>query len=371
MDLVPQIFDSDHKAVIAVTGGGSGALSRLLTTPGASSLVLEAVVPYAQTALAEWLGRAPEQACCDKTARQMAMASWLRARALADDESEESLIGVGCTASLATTRPKRGEHRLHVAAQTSQRTLCLSLLLEKGARSRQEEEAVAEHAVLAVLGDASGVKRIDLSKTPDGIEASLAEQQAPTEWTELLLDKRQSVGANLPDAELSACVFVSGSFDPLHHGHEEIARIASEISGRPAVFEVALTNADKPPLDFIELQQRLESLGNRPTLLTTAPTFVEKARLAPGGWFAVGADTVERIAEPKFYPKGEEGLFAAIEELGGLGCRFLVFGREIGGVFKTLSEIDLPEPLARLCDGVPENQFREDISSTELREDES
>jgi hypothetical protein len=37
------------------------------------------------------------------------------------------------------------------------------------------------------------------------------------------------------------------------------------------------------------------------------------------------------------------------------------------GRFRVLSDLNLPEPLARLCDEIPEGVFRHDVSSTELR----
>ena len=195
MDLVPAIHASPALAVITVTGGGSGAIERLLTVPGASGTVLEARVPYAHKALADWLGRAPEQSCSAETARQIAMASFQRSRELTAEQpdQEHNLVGIGCTASLVSDRPKRGEHRLHVAAQTSTRTLCLSMLLEKGKRTRQEEEQVATHAVVATLAEAAGVHSMDLTKRPPGIEASFEEKEAPREWTDLLLGKRDLV----------------------------------------------------------------------------------------------------------------------------------------------------------------------------------
>jgi hypothetical protein len=79
--------------------------------------VLEAVVPYSLAALVDWIGGKPDQACSEATARAMAMAAFMRVRELAPDADVEKLIGVGCTASLATDRPKRGERRIHVAVQ--------------------------------------------------------------------------------------------------------------------------------------------------------------------------------------------------------------------------------------------------------------
>jgi hypothetical protein len=44
-----------------------------------------------------------------------------------------------------------------------------------------------------------------------------------------------------------------------------------------------------------------------------------------------------------------------------------VFGRFLNGKFTTMSNVELPAALRRLCDEVPESAFREDVSSTELR----
>src|SRR4051812_4177407 len=54
--LIERIHASGRPLVLAVTGGGSGCISALLQVPGASATVLEAVVPYAATALQQWLG---------------------------------------------------------------------------------------------------------------------------------------------------------------------------------------------------------------------------------------------------------------------------------------------------------------------------
>jgi len=44
-----------------------------------------------------------------------------------------------------------------------------------------------------------------------------------------------------------------------------------------------------------------------------------------------------------------------------------VAGREDQGAYKTLSDVPIPEGLEGLFQGIPERQFREDISSTQLR----
>ncbi|HEY2250431.1 MAG TPA: CinA family protein, partial [Planctomycetaceae bacterium] len=150
-EFVQQIHASGRQIVVAMTGGGSRAISRLLSVPGASRTILEAIVPYAEPALARFLGGKPDQFCSPGTARTMAMAGYRRA--LADAGSPTQALGLACTASLATDRPKHGPHRLHVAAQTRASTRLVSLELEKGARSRDEEETLAADLVLNLLAE--------------------------------------------------------------------------------------------------------------------------------------------------------------------------------------------------------------------------
>ena len=55
--LITRIHGSPTRLVLAVTGGGSGLISSLLSTPGASNTVLECIVPYAPTRPARLVGR--------------------------------------------------------------------------------------------------------------------------------------------------------------------------------------------------------------------------------------------------------------------------------------------------------------------------
>jgi hypothetical protein len=57
----------------------------------------------------------------------------------------------------------------------------------------------------------------------------------------------------------------------------------------------------------------------------------------------------------------------AITALADCGCRFLVFGRTIDRDFRDLPAAEIPQSLRYMCDEVSESEFREDISSTELR----
>jgi nicotinamide mononucleotide (NMN) deamidase PncC len=156
--LVRKIHDSGLQLVLALTGGGSRAVSALLDVPGASRSVIEATVPYAAEALAAWLGATPEHSCSQPTARAMAMAGYQRAvRLMSRREPIPAVAGVACTASLASDRVKRGSHRLHLALQTSSETWARSLVLVKGARTRDEEEHVVMSVVLNLIAERCGI----------------------------------------------------------------------------------------------------------------------------------------------------------------------------------------------------------------------
>lgn len=341
--------------MLILSGGGSGLLAEVLQQPGASRTVLEAQVPYAASALADLLGRDPEQACSESTARAMAMAAFQRARSLAPLENQERLFGLACTASLATDRIKRGAHRAHIAMQTLEATYTAELSLNG---NRQEEEddllVLLWHALAATL-----------SLPLDGLEnrpLTVEETTAPHHWRTLILGEAL-VHATAPhDGRL----LFPGAFNPLHHAHQRMLDIAEARTGLPGAFELSVANVDKPLLDYREIERRLSQF-DKPVWLTRLPTFLEKARQFPQTTFVVGVDTLMRVVEPRYYGDSEANRDAALAELAKLGTRFVVFGRELASGFVALSDLALPEDLATRCIEIPKAEFSEDVSSTALR----
>ena len=361
--------------MIAITGGGSGALAALLQTPGASRTILEAVVPYSQAALVDWIGSAPEQSCSAATARAMAVAAYERARRLAPDADHLMWLGIGATASLATDRPKRGERRIHLAHHSSQRTFSGYFSLDDLPADRASDEQAAAELVLSII--ASGCS------WPEGScglrHASGGGGHAQDPQIELALGERRLVLLKpdeeyeyFADAETPAITLVfPGAFNPPHAGHLRMAEVAERVRGGSVTWELSIANVDKPTLDFISWDERIESLrqadADRVVAMTRAPTFREKSELFPNATFIVGVDTLIRIADTKYYGGDPAQRDAAIAEIASRGCRFLAFGRVMNGEFKVLSDLALPAALAAICDEVPAAEFREDVSSTELR----
>lgn len=369
--LVQAIHASNVKLALVITGGGSRAIADLLETPGGSRSLVEACVPYASQSLNAYLGAPPEEYCSARTARALGMAAFERALRLVGKVPSfdpHALAGVACTASLVSDREKRGPHRVHVAMQTSRVTMVWSLELRKGERTRAEEEAVAAQMILQAVAEAARVTADSVPALLPGEVIEVARKEAPEAWSALLLGERAKIRARgETDASVEPTIF-PGAFNPPHAGHARMVAFAERMLGGCVALEISIENVDKPPLDFLEIEQRLAQLGTRPVWLTRAATFLEKSELFPGAAFLVGADTIERIANPKYYGGDAARSAAAIETLAARGCRFIVFGRTLPNRgFVTLSTLELPPQLTALCREVPESEFHEDISSTELR----
>jgi hypothetical protein len=369
--LIEALHAGPYRYTVAATGGGTGAVAALLSVPGGSRTILEVLVPYHERALVEFLGRTPEQFCSAETARALAGRACERARWLAPGEP---VAGAGCTASLATDRPKRGEHRFHVAVHTGGQTLTASLTLTKAARDRAEEEAVLDAVLLNVLAEAFGLaERVGVPLLP-GEEVRIERAFAGDPLAALLRGEVAAacvecdgrLRANAPAPKL----LVPGAFNPVHAGHHGLAEVGAKLTGLAAAFELSVTNVDKPPLGADEVRRRLAQFAWRaPVWLVRAPTFVEKARLFPGATYVVGADTAGRVVAPRYYHDSAEEMTRALDEIRGLGCRFLVAGRACAdGRFAELHHLDIPEGHRELFAAIPADAFRLDVSSTALRE---
>lgn len=163
--LAEAIHASPVRAVLAVTGGGSQALAWLLGVGGASRTVLEATIPYAHTAFIDYAGRSPGEFASPDAASALASKALERGGILV--EAGGVVVGIGCAATIATDRLKRGEHRAFVCCASIEGVRTHALHIEKGARDRAGEEALVSRLILNVLAEASGVEaRLPLDLRP-------------------------------------------------------------------------------------------------------------------------------------------------------------------------------------------------------------
>jgi len=330
-------------------------------------------------------------------------------------------VGLAATAAIVSKAPKNGNHRASVCSATEEGVFSYNVTFVKG-RDRVGEDALVSRLMLRALLEASG--HTNGKEWNDGLGSSLdsssfwssgdasssgdyekvqtrytpkrdvlakllssatgAQKPAKGSISNVLFapDKSSSEGTMVAFADYKPpvrTVVYPGSFNPLHDGHLALAKLAQETLSRdspctvPLVFELAAMNVDKPPLAQDTVTSRVQQFGaaGASVVVTKAPRFLEKARLFPGCAFVIGADTAKRLLDTKYYDHSANEMVAALSEIKHLGCTFVVGGREESGKFLTLEDclapLDLPSSVREMFIGLSADEFRMDISSTELR----
>lgn len=367
LDAIRRLYDSGRKLVYEFTGAGSLALAWLHSVGGSSRMLLEAADRYSAESLAGLIEGMPDKAVSADTAARMAEAAHRRAVRLSDGASP--CLGLGCTATIATDRGKRGEHACHVAVRDHAGRTDYALALAKGVRDRDGEEMVIARTIIHALAAACGIKAT--APALGAGEAIRVERHENPDAVHLLLNGLVSTVTVHPDRRRTAHepfsgALLSGSFNPLHCGHETMLRVAGRFTKLPVAYELPVVNADKAPLAANEVQRRLDQFRQYPVILTRAPLFVDKAALFPDATFVVGYDTAVRLVDPRYYG-GEAGRDAALEAVRERGCRFLVAARPMPDGIRALGDVAVPEAFAALFVELPRSEFLLDLSSTELR----
>jgi len=345
-------------------------------------------------------------------------------------EASPTLVGIGCAAAIGSTRPRIGNHEAHIVAfqLTSRGVRMRSWLLhmQKGARTRVQEDQLVGFCLIRALleshlhDDVSDeVKELfesvmggedDLSSDTPELGEHGEDGLLPSLWDGVakVLEGRASHALILPGnfrgIDLAAmplpckCLVFPGSFNPLHTGH---VRMGAAAQARwqaekgellPLLYEITVYNADKGAIPLETVEDRLEQFAvpersdnnlisplNRegcrvhaPVAITAVPLFSQKADLFPGCVFLIGSDTAERIVDPKYYGNSHESMVAALATFLAKGCSFIVGGRvDDSACFRTADDVleaaNLPPHIRGMFLTLTEDEFRIDLSSTEIR----
>jgi Cytidylyltransferase-like len=425
VDIVSEIHSCPWQGVIAITGCAPNLVTDLLAPGGGSATLLEAVVPYASKSLEQFIGKKPSNKgwkfCSAEVAAEMASAAFSRASELAPGpdtpEYGTPLFGLGITATLRKNGPEREGrvHQVFISFQTCNMAYNHHVVFDSKL-SRLDEERLVSQVALDVLSRHLLDKRhkvllptktlispVDTSpsgiykhpETPinnDGIfkpddwwliKESTEKQQFPEELQNLLdgtcydedIVWDPKVGLLAPSLR-TARVVIPGSFNPFHEGHRSMVRVAQKCIGlgnvKP-ILELSIANVDKGRLSGHEVLNRIQSFKNYQDsavqgdpfadfVVTDADNFVLKSSRFPGATFIIGIDTWYRLIDPKYYRNVMDECHTKIKEN---GCSFLVLGRFVNGSYHTLPTDKKTRGLAI---GLSEEEFRVDISSTQLRD---
>ena len=168
------------RVVIAVTGGGGQMMSemlmqvfaryhvpnlihRLFLQPGASSCILEAVVPYSKNSCLDFLARNNQSAegigfCSEEMAWRLARSARDRAFELENDLNRwPDAHGVSMTATVVSHYKRKGEYRAHAAGVDARG--CGSTYthtMVKGHRNRRGEDLACALLTARALADSTG-----------------------------------------------------------------------------------------------------------------------------------------------------------------------------------------------------------------------
>ena len=363
LEIIKKVHSSPYRFVLVSSGGGTNAISEILKVPGASTSVLEAYVPYAKESLDYYLLKQPDHYCSLDTTLSMAAKAYSAAKKIDPDTNPKYLLGIAVTASLATNYSKKGEHKFFIAIQTYKYSSSFSYSFIKGELTREEEEQVVTDHIINAIAQSCEVQSKIISENSSLVVKTV---EAQKNWVKLVDNKIDFVSSSNRIPEL----IFPGSFNPFHSGHQSMSELAEKKTGLGLAYEICIQNADKPPLSYHEIKKILDQFKHgHEWVLTKAGKFTDKASLFPNSVFIIGADTLTRILDEKFYLNRQD-MLNQLDLFNSHNINFLVFGRKIKNNFISLDSVSIPEHIEKRFSGFGEEIFRDDISSSSIRKEE-
>jgi hypothetical protein len=317
-------LDENIGVYVVATGAGAGIQQLLWTQPGASAYLLGGAFPYATQDLNRFLGFVPMKYCCEDTAVDMATEAYIRARTISLEQGiNRPVYGLAVTASVASTKKHRGDHRFYVAVvgPDYMRVEKHTVYKGVGVLQRVQDGREADETAIAALRFAVGKK----DPTQDRVFTDRLNvypvfyphgKRVATDWLNARVDG-----------------YLPGAFNPPHEGHYIMA---NEFKGRVA-FMVERRMPHKDSLTFQQVLDRVamfraQGMTDKPLIVTDGvPLYSDKALAFKGKKFLIGADTYCRIVEKNEDGtlrwgslEGEDELFS---HFGALGTEFIVYPR--------------------------------------------
>ncbi len=256
------------------------------------------------------------------------------ARRLLVTDDLQHRFGFGCTASLATQTPKRGEHRAHIALQTLSETRTWSITFAKGARDRARRRTPDSPTLRSLRSPRpfDCTQRIPFDLRARRRRSTATARPRPADWGDVLLG---FVRATPVHQSAPPTVLFPGAFNPLHDGHHAMARHAEAVlrragcvrnlrqQCRQAAIELSGAPAPRQPVRCVDagVDHQYGDIRREGALLSR--------RSHSSSASIRSSESASRSTTAAIRCAWIQPLAKSVT----LGCRFLVFGRTIDGRF--------------------------------------
>jgi len=292
---------------IVCTGAGTGILNKLWLEPGCSAYLSGFSFPYAQEEQVELLGFTPEHYCSQEAAVDLASAAYMKAYRFGGKKP----VGVGLTASVASEKEHRGDHRIYCCIMTDDMVKInhLTLIKGHGDEARRLDGESCNDLAFYMLCDALGLHHT--------IFCMGATDATPMATERFFMRPFFHAGGTRDNATLSSNdALMAGAFNPPHEGHFGMAKAYKEALGGDTVFEITVDPPHKDALTVQDMLKRAKLLqGHNRLFCKGDPLYLDKVNRFPGHPILMGADAALRLFDPK-WGVGLQQFLNAIEKSG-------------------------------------------------------
>lgn len=404
---------------VIATGAGAGIQDTIWRVPGISNFFIGAEMSYAPEKTEKALGFVPTKFVSVETAVDLALAAYMEGW-----KPGHRAIGLGLTASVCSTRPRKGEHQIIVAVFTENACYTIVEPLEKGdfwnndkltpeqlteciRRQREDDGEVANNLGLYLLTLVVGAhvenNEFSIDELKTLVEMGKVKENMGLAKQRILAHPyfcADGTRKKEDDILSNKIIFYPGAFNPPHKGHFQGAEAAInafnakrindiwsnpyfhtltskgdaiESTERTVVFSTTINPPHKNPLTPAEMLQRACMMKGHNFLLTEGDAlYVDKAKRFPDAHFIVGADALRRMLDVRWGVDCK----TLLNEFTQKSTRFWVLGRLVDNQYMTGQDVlrehrnisgELMSYQYAWEDLIRSVDFRLDISSSELR----
>ncbi|CAD8169199.1 unnamed protein product [Paramecium pentaurelia] len=391
-DILVKKLNNSCLIVLYTAGAGAQALNHFTLHPGSSKYALESSSFYAKGSLEILLNRNIEKYVTEQVAEDMALKALIRSHEILSQENNidkfNTTLGIGITAAIRSVNERQGKHHAFISLNYGIKKYTYYLDLVKYVRTREEEDQFISDILFKLIIRHSSQQQDEEQELVDKIEilenATIILKIKESKMNQNLIKSLQNQTGILNSILINAnqyqlnpivqdAIILSGSFNPIHTGHIELAKMAQTLLGLPNVYyELSIKNADKQDITIQDVEKRIELMKkyNLNIILSNKAFFKDKNVFLKNGAFAIGIDTYKRLVDVKYYNNSIQerdlSLFLFLQN----NNKIIVAPRynEITQKLESLNDYEIPKIFEKNV--IELKEFRNDISSTKIRENE-